>query len=96
MIRCEGSTLGHGGNFYVSSGLSHTPGDRSNVSLSVCESDCIASGYLNWRPLVSVDRGPSSYSSLAAVGRDKLLLLYEVGGGEEITELSLVSIVLVA
>ena len=94
MIRCEGSTLGHGGNFYVSSGLSHTPGDRSNVSLSV--RDCIASGYHNWRPLVSVDRGPSSYSSLAAVGRDKLLLLYEVGGGEEITELSLVSIVLVA
>ncbi len=91
---CEGSTLGHDGNFYLSSGLASTMGNRSNVSLSVCESACIAGGYVDWRPLLSIDPGLSSYSSLAAVSNDTLLLLYEVGGGETITELSLVTIAL--
>jgi hypothetical protein len=91
---CEGSTLGHGGIFYLSSGLASTMGNRSNVSLSVCESACIAGGYVDWRPLLSIDPGLSSYSSLAAVSSNTLLLLYEVGGGETITELSLVTIAL--
>lgn len=91
---CEGSTLGHDGSFYLSSGIARTMGNRSNVSLSVCESTCIAGGYLHWRPLLVIDPGLSSYSSLAAIDSDKLLLLYEVGGGETITELSLVAIAL--
>lgn len=90
---CEGSTIGHSdGNYYMSSGLNKMMGNRSNVSLSLCDAACISAGFKVWTPLLSLNPGPSSYSSLAALDNDTLLLLYEVGGGEDITALSLVTI----
>ena len=91
---CEGSTVGLADSFWMSSGFATQPGNRSNISLSRCDSACIAGGYVDWAAVLTVDSGLSSYSSLAAVGdnADTLLLLYEVGGGEDIKELNLVTI----
>ena len=89
---CEGSTIGLGGRYWMSSGVATTPGNRSNVSLSVCDAECVAGGCVEWASVLSVDPGLSSYSSLAATGETTLLLLWEVGGGESITALSLATI----
>jgi sialidase-1 len=91
---CEGSTLGleATGEYWMSSGIAAVPGNRSNVSLSVCDAACAKGGFVTWRPVLVVDPGLSSYSSLGSTNAETLLLLYEVGGGESITALSLVTI----
>ena len=90
---CEGSTIGHSdGVFYMSSAVAATTGNRSNVSISVCDAACAAGGFARWRQALTVNPGPSSYSSLAAINQSTLLLLYEVGGGETISALELVTL----
>lgn len=89
---CEGSTIGHNGIYYMSSGVARVAGNRSNVSLSQCGPACMQGGYRNWETILTLEPGLSSYSSLAPAGRGTLLCLYEVGGGEAIKSLRLARI----